>query len=198
MSKKVILIVFLSMVLLGTAFAQQMRPPQQLRIENAYQREADLLWNKSLQTDIEWEIRLEGFPPMRTTDVRYTLEKLEPDTEYTVKVRMVKGNEHSAFSTLKFKTKPLNFKVDSPQRVPYLRSIRIDAVCSRELPLYYTDLANSDAHITYKLNGNAVEPIDNRLILDTPNYTDKLEVLIDEGDNRQFRLIYFVNVSKDN
>ena len=197
MLKKIIGLIALCLVAVGTAFAQQMRPPQQLRIEKAYQREADIQWNKSLLTDIEWEIRLDGQPPVRTTDVRYTLEQLEPGTEYTVKVRMVKGREHSAFSTLKFKTEPLAYSVDDPQRIPYLRTIRLDAVCNRELPLYYTDLASSEARISYKLNGTPVEPVENRLIIDTDRYTDQLEVQIDEGQGRQFRLIYFVNVSKD-
>ena len=196
MSRKIILLLSFWFTLLGTACAQKVRPPQDLRVENAYQREVDITWNKTLLTDIEWEIRFDGQPSVRTTDIRHTLTGLEPDTEYIVKVRMVRGKDYSAFSTLKFKTAALAYRVDDSQRVPYLRTIRIDATSPRELPLYYTDLATADARMTYRLNGQPVEPKDNILTIDTENYTDKLEILIDEGNDRQFRLIYFVNVPK--
>ena len=196
MRRKIIFLLTLCFVVLGTAFAQRPRQPQQLRIEKSYQREVDIQWNKTLLTGIKWEIQLEGQQPVRTTDIHHTIENLEPDTEYTVKVRMIKDQEYSAFATLNFKTEPLGFKVDDPRRVPYLRTIRIDANAPRELPLYFTDLATSEAKIAYKLNGQAVEPVNNRIVIDTKKYTDKLEVVIDEGDNRHFRLIYFVNVPK--
>ena len=196
MKRKILFLLSLCFMLTGTAFAQKVRPPQELRVETAYQREMDITWNKTLLTDVEWEIRLNGQPSVRTTDVRHTLENLEPDTEYLVKVRMVKGNDYSAFSTLKFRTRPLDYRVDDPNRVPYLRTIRIDAMAGRELPLYYNDLATSEARMTYKLNGEPIQPEGNRLVIESDRYTDKLEVYIDEGDNRQFRLIYFVNVPK--
>ena len=197
MIRKRLLLCSMWLMVCLTAFAQQVRPPQQLRIDKAYQREVKIVWNKTLLENIEWEIQVEGQQPARTTAVEYVVEGLEPDASYPVRVRMVRGEEASDFSELTVKTVPMDYKADDPQRVPYLRTLRADGTAPRILQLYYNDLASSSAQITYRYNGKEVHPEGHTLQLVPEKYADQLEVDIKEGDGRNFRLIYYINVSKD-
>ena len=197
MTRKIIVLFSCLLLLNISVFAQKVRPPQQLRLDKVYQREVDIKWNKTLLENIEWEIQVEGQAPQRTTAITHTVAGLEPDSTYTIRVRMVSGEHYSDFADLKVQTAALNYKVDSPQRVPYLRSISLDGSAPRVLPLYFTDLADSKARITYKFNGKAVTPAGNQLFLTPEFYSDKLEIFIEESGDRSFRLLYFINLPKE-
>ena len=198
MIKKIILLLSCFLLLCSASFAQKVRPPQQLRLGESYQREVEIKWNKTLLENIEWEIQMEGRPAVRTTAITHTLTGLEPQSEYEVKVRMVRGEEYSDYAKLKFTTKGLNYRVDDPNRIPYLRCVQLDGTCPQQLPLYFTDLAHAQAKISCKLNGKPVTAENGVLHLVPENYSDKLEVFVDEGNNRTFKLLYFINISKDN
>lgn len=198
MIKKIILLLSCALLFGLVSFAQQVRPPQQLRLGETYQREVVIKWNKTLLENIEWEIQMEGRPAVRTTDITHTLTGLEPASDYVVQVRMVRGNEYSDYAQLKFTTRGLDYRVNDPNRVPYLRCIQLDGGCPQHLPLYFTDLANPKAKISYRLNGKPLTADQGVLHLVSENYSDKLEVFIDEGENRTFKLLYFINISKDN
>ena len=198
MLRKILILFSFALAAFTLASAQKVRPPQQLRVEKTFQREVEIVWNKTLLENIEWEILVEGQEPVRTQEIKYIVSDLEPDSEYKVSIRMVSGTNFSESADLLIKTKPMDYKVDDPQRVPYLRCISIEGDCPKQLPVFFNDLASSDAKIVYKHNGVEVKPVNHLLQLVAKNYTDKLEVLIDEGNNKKFRLLYFINIPKEN
>ena len=91
-------------------------------------------------------------------------------------------------------TKNLEKSVDSEDRIPYLRTIEADATCKgRFLKLYYNELANPNAKISYKLDGKSVQPANNTLefpIFEGYYKKFQLEIHIDEGEGREWEILY--------
>ena len=61
------------------------------------------------------------------------------------------------------------------------------------LKLYYNELANPNAKVSYKLDGVTIEPKDNTL--EFPEFEGfykrfRLEVYIDEGEGREWEILY--------
>lgn len=170
------------------------RPPRGLK-STAFQREAELTWYATTLTDIEWEILLDGREPIRSKHNGCTIDGLEPATTYTARVRMVRGAETSTAVEETFTTQSLQRSLTDENRIPYLRTVRINGRCPKVLPLYFNELGSATASISYRLNGEEVVPkSDNTLLIDTPHYQDRLEIKIDEGGGRTFHLTYFLSV----
>lgn len=180
-------------VSLGT-WAQSPTPAPAGLAAQTFQHEIVLTWQAG--NDHLWEIQLDDRPPVRCTTASYTFERLPHNRPYTIQLRAVRGEEFSAYATLNTATQNLKKAVDAPDRIPYLRTIRIDGIAPRRLPLYFNELANAEAHITYKWNGQAIEPIDNHLELSSSSYKDKLELHIDEGEGRIWNITYLISLER--
>lgn len=167
--------------------------PDNLRIK-AYQREMEISWNKATDEKVKWEVVVDGKVETVISENSYVKTKLKPGSEHLIKVRAVKGKEFSPYAERKGVTEKMSKAENSEDRIPYLRTITADGKCEgRFLKLYYNELANPDAKISYKLNGVAVEPKDN--ILEFPEFRGfykqfQLEVYIDEGEGREWEILY--------
>lgn len=158
-----------------------------------YQREIDFSWDKEADAEIQWELIFNNQPPLRLTTPYYTFDNLEPNQAYKAKLRAVKGTEASKYIELNVSTREMNYRIDSPERVPHLRTLGEDGTASRILPLYFNDLADTNARITYFIEGQEVSTKDNRLYFPKTG-KQKLKVNIEESPDRQWELEYNVNI----
>lgn len=167
--------------------------PENLRIK-AFQREMEISWNKATDPKIKWEVVVDGKVETVISENSYVKTKLNPGSEHLIKVRAINGKEYSQYAELKGVTEKMSKTENSEDRIPYLRTITTDGKCEgRFLKLYFNELANPNAKISYKLNGVAVQPKDN--ILEFPNFEGfykqfQLEIYIDEGDGREWEILY--------
>lgn len=173
--------------------AQEVDVPQGMRIK-AYQHEIELMWNAAPQT--QWEVAIDDLPPVIVSHPKYTFAGLEHRKTYTLKVRALRQGKTSAYSSMSATTHDLDKKADDPTRIPYLRTVRIDGMAPQRLPLYFNDLANIKAKITYKLNGEVQQPVDHHLLLPSAAYRAKLEIAIDEGGGNQWNITYLLFLEK--
>lgn len=167
--------------------------PGNLRIK-AYQSEMEISWNKVTDEKMKWEVVFDGKVETVISGNSYVKTKLKPGSEHLIKVRAIKGKEFSPYVERKGVTERMSKAENSEDRIPYLRTITAEGNCEgRFLKLYYNELANPDAKISYKLNGVAVEPKDNTL--EFPEFEGfykrfQLEVYIDEGEGREWEILY--------
>lgn len=167
--------------------------PQQVNIKS-FQREVTVSWKKSNTEGITYEVKDGKRVFTNITETSFTLEKLEPGKSYTIEVCAVKDGVKSDYEKKSVKTKALEKPVDSKDRIPYLRTVEPASSCKgRFLKLYYNDLANQDAKISYKLDGKPVQPKDNTL--EFPAFEGhyksfQLEIHIDEGGGREWEILY--------
>lgn len=167
--------------------------PQIIKTES-FQREVTVSWKKSNTEGITYEVKDGKRVFTNITETSFTLEKLEPGKSYTIEVCAVKDGVKSDYEKESVKTKALEKPVDSKDRIPYLRTVEPASSCKgRFLKLYYNDLANQDAKISYKLDGKPVQPKDNTL--EFPAFEGhyksfQLEIHIDEGGGREWEILY--------
>ena len=82
---------------------------------------------------------------------------------------------------------------DYEGRIPYLYTIREDGACPQTLRLYYNDLANPDALITYKIDGVSVTPEGSVLTFPSKG-RHILQIEIEEAPERKWEIEYKLNV----
>lgn len=160
----------------------------------SFQHELVLTWQSG--QDHLWEVQLDNDPPIRCPHPFHTFERLPHNHPFTIKLRAIRGEQASDTATLHTATQNLNKAINDPDRIPYLRTIRIDGIAPRRLPLYFNELANPKAHITYKWNGQTMAPVDNHLLLSSSSYKDKLELHIDEGEGRTWNITYLISLER--
>lgn len=181
-----------------TAWAQgsSLQAPQALRAV-AYQHEIELSWqdNNNDREGISWQVVV-GEQVINTSSKSCIIEGLDANQTYDIKVYARDANERSEAGELSTKTQALAKDVNDLGRIPYLRTVSVQGKCPQFLPLYYNDLANANAQITYKLNGNAVQPIQSKIELNPNSVRETLEINIDEGEGRVWRIIYYLHVRK--
>lgn len=167
--------------------------PQQVNIKS-FQREVTVSWKKSNTEGITYEVKDGKRVFTNITGTSFTLEKLEPGKSYTIEVCAVKDGVKSEYVSKSAITYKLEKAADSEDRIPYLRTLEPAGSCKgRFLKLYYNDLANPNANISYKLDGKTVEPINNTLEFPAfdGNYKRfQLEIHIDEGNGREWEILY--------
>lgn len=177
----------------GQDIPSGLKAPDNLSIK-AYQNEMEISWSKVKDEEIKWEVVFDDKPETITSENSYMKTKLGAGSEHLVKVRAVKGKEVSPYAEQKGVTEGMSKAVDSEDRIPYLRTITPDGSCKgRLLKLYYNELANPDAKISYKLNGITVVPKDNTL--EFPDFGGfykqfRLEIYVDEGEGREWEILY--------
>lgn len=172
---------------------QKPEKPQQVKAVT-FQREITVSWQKSKTEGITYEVKNGEREFTKITGTSFTLEKLEPGKSYTIEVCAVKDGVKSEYVSKSAITYKLEKAADSEDRIPYLRTLEPAGSCKgRFLKLYYNDLANPNANISYKLDGKTVEPINNTLEFPAfdGNYKRfQLEIHIDEGNGREWEILY--------
>lgn len=160
----------------------------------AYQNEMEISWNKVADETIKWEVVFDDQVETITSGNSYVKTKLKPGSTHHIKVRAVKGKEFSPYAERRGATERMREAENSEDRIPYLRTILPDGSCEgRFLKLYYNELVNPNAKVSYKLDGVTIEPKDNTL--EFPEFEGfykrfRLEVYIDEGEGREWEILY--------
>lgn len=161
-----------------------------------YQREIAMEWSATDDKDITYEIQINN-GQKTYSDIKgntFTIEDLTPYQIYKVQIFAVKNGVKSDEVSQVVFTKDYEKPKDSDERIPYLYTIEKNGSCrGRFLKLYYTDLANPNATITYKLDGKPITP-KNR-VLEFPAFEGNykrfmLEIHIDEGNDYEWDIIY--------
>lgn len=168
-------------------------PPTGLRAQ-VQQREVELSWNAVSEPGVSYEIRCNDKKIATTKATSYIIEKLSPDTPYRFTVTTVKGEETSKPSQpLNEHTFQMTETVDDTGRIPYLYTIREEGTCSQTLRLYYNDLADPNARISYKIDGASVTPEGSSITF--PNKGKHiLQIEIEETPERKWEIEYKLNV----
>lgn len=168
-------------------------PPTGLRAQ-VQQREVELSWNAVSEPGVSYEIRCNDKKIATTKATSYIIEKLSPDTPYQFTVTTVKGEETSKPSQpLNEHTFQMTETVDDAGRIPYLYTIREEGTCSQTLRLYYNDLADPNARISYKIDGASVTPEGSSITF--PNKGKHiLQIEIEETPERKWEIEYKLNV----
>lgn len=176
------------------AFAQsEIEPPTGLSAER-FQHEIVLTWKNV--ADTRWEVVKDNEPPLLVATPSHTFTRLPHNRQHTFKVRAVRNDRVSEYAVLEAATSDLQKKADDPMRIPYLRTIRFDGMTPRKLPLYFNELANENARIAYKFNGVPITPVGDHLLLSSSAYKDKLELDIDEGEGRRWKIVYLISLER--
>ena len=168
-------------------------PPTGLRAQ-VQQREVELSWNAVSEPGVSYEIRCNDKKIATTKATSYIIEKLSPNTSYRFTVTTVKGEETSKPSQpLNEHTFQMTETVDDAGRIPYLYTIREEGTCSQTLRLYYNDLADPNARISYKIDGASVTPEGSSITF--PNKGKHiLQIEIEETPERKWEIEYKLNV----
>ena len=168
-------------------------PPTGLRAQ-VQQREVELSWNAVSEPGVSYEIRYNDKKIAKTEATSYIIEKLSPNTSYRFTVTTVKGEETSKPSQpLNEHTFQMTETVDDAGRIPYLYTIREEGTCSQTLRLYYNDLADPNARISYKIDGASVTPEGSSITF--PNKGKHiLQIEIEETPERKWEIEYKLNV----
>ena len=168
-------------------------PPTGLRAQ-VQQREVELSWNAVSEPGVNYEIRCNDKKIATTKATSYIIEKLSPNTSYRFTVTTVKGEETSKPSQpLNEHTFQMTETVDDTDRIPYLYTIREEGTCSQTLRLYYNDLADPNARISYKIDGASVTPEGSSITF--PNKGKHiLQIEIEETLERKWEIEYKLNV----
>jgi len=158
------------------------------------QREVELSWSAVAETGVSYEIRCNDQVVARTEATSYVVEKLLPNTSYSFTVTTIKGEETSKPSKpVSEQTLQMTENEDFEGRIPYLYTIREEGSCSRTLRLYYNDLADPAARITYKIDGVSVMPEGSVLTFPSKG-RHILQVEIEETPERKWEIEYKLNV----
>ena len=168
-------------------------PPANLHA-TPQQREIELSWNAVAETDVTYEITINGKAAATTKATKHVVTGLEPGKSYAFSVKTIKGSVVSdASATVSQTTMPLNFGVDEEDRIPYLYMVREQGTAPRTLPLYYHDLANPDAKMLYWIDGQPVTPTSGAITFSSKG-EHTLRIEIEETPTRKWEIEYKLNV----
>ncbi|WP_373833701.1 carbohydrate binding domain-containing protein [Bacteroides heparinolyticus] len=162
---------------------------------NVFQGEMEISWDKPANSDgMKWEVMFDDAMEALVSSNSYMKTKLKPNSRHRIKVRAVKGGEVSPYTEKEATTEKMEQPEYSPDRIPYLRTLNPDGSCKgRFLKLYYNELANPNAEISYKLDGKPVIPLNDTLEFPTFDGYYKsfqLEIHINEGEGREWEILY--------
>lgn len=170
-----------------------LQPPTQLRAQSQ-QREVHLSWWPVQQADARYEVRVNGEVKATVHVPNYVVEDLMPDTRYNISVTTLLGDERSVESAqVSATTQRLERAIDDENRIPQLYTLRDDGTCPRVLRLYWRDLADPNAAITYEIDGEVAQPDGKFLIFPTKG-EHTLRIRVEESGERLWTLEYFLVV----
>lgn len=168
-------------------------PPTDLKAK-AQQREILLSWSPVEQAKAQYEVRVNGEVKTTTSETKCLLTHLEPNTNYTITIATRLGEERSEKTAqLAVKTEQLDRGVNDNTRIPHLYMIRENGTCPRRLPLYWRDLAENAAKITYEIDDQAVQPDGDFLVFSSAG-NHVLRIVVVESPEREWTLEYVLQV----
>ena len=154
------------------------------------QREMELSWRPVADTDVQYQVLVDGQPVATTKAVSFIVEGLEPGSSHRFSVKSVKGAEQSKPSdAVTQQTQSMNMGVEEEGRIPYLYWVKEAGTCPRSLPLYYHDLADPNAAIAYQVDGTPVTPVDGKIVFATKGQ-HILQIEIVETPGRKWEIEY--------
>lgn len=182
--------------LVMTADAPQnnaLQPPTNLRAQ-PQQREINLSWLPAAHVDTRYEVRIND-EVVATVHVPYFVATdLKTNTRYHISVVSLLGDERSAQSAqVVTTTQGLERAIDDESRMPQLYTLRDNGTCPRVLPLYWRDLADTAAHISYEIDNAVALPEGNVLVFPSSG-EHMLRITVKESAERQWVLEYFLVV----
>lgn len=158
----------------------------------AHQREIELSW--ATAPNATWEVAIEGSTLVKETNTNsFTLDNLEPNQTYKIKLRSKVNGEYSDYTEQSITTLAMEQGESSAERVPYLRTISENGTCPKVLNLYYNELASKNAVITYKIDDLPAVAQEGKLTFDKTG-KQKLSIEIVESNDKAWSLEYYVNV----
>lgn len=167
--------------------------PTELKATNKFQRELELSWAAGT-AGTTWELQVDNAEPITLSKNSHTLEDLDPNTSYAIKVRAKANNVTSDWTqVLNVQTADYTERPESTARVPHLRTISEEGTCPQNLLLYYNDLANKAANISYKVDGISITPQGKTLSFPKTG-KQVLSIEIVESADKSWTLEYNVNV----
>ncbi|MDO4707547.1 MAG: fibronectin type III domain-containing protein [Porphyromonadaceae bacterium] len=160
----------------------------------AHERELELTWEGSIDPEISWEVEFSG-KKVATKSPSYILTGLEPGREYLVKVVAKKEDVTSEAAELKTTTRTPNRSKDDEARIPYLRTLqRGDGQARKTIDLFYNDLHNGAAKMTYWVDGTEVKPTGHQLTFPSVG-KHSLKIQIEESANEVWILNYNLQIN---
>ena len=170
-----------------------LQPPTDLKAK-AQQREIALSWLPVAQAGAQYEVRVNGELKATTSETQCFLSRLNYNTSYEITVNTRVGVETSEKAArIAVRTQPLDRGVNDQTRIPQLYSIRENGTCPRRLPLYWRDLAEVSAQITYEIDDQVVQPDGDFLVFPSAG-EHVLRVVVVESPEREWTLEYVVQV----
>lgn len=167
--------------------------PTELKATNKFQRELELSWAAGT-AGTTWELQVGDASPIEVNKNSHVLEDLEPNTPYAIKLRAKANNVASEWSqVLNVQTADYTERPESAARVPHLRTISEEGTCQQNLLLYYNDLAEKAATISYKVDGISITPQGKTLSFPKTG-KQVLSIEIVESADKSWTLEYNVNV----
>ncbi|GET44740.1 fibronectin type III domain-containing protein [Capnocytophaga felis] len=171
----------------------QLSVPTRFQVQT-FQREALLSWDKEANPGLQWEVVVGTQAPQRTATNSFLVRDLEPKTNYTFKVRAVKGGSTSEYTNnITGTTQSMRYDINDVRRVPHLRTLNDDGTCPQTIDLFYNDLADTSAQITYFVNGKKVQPNGHQFSFPQKG-KQKLKIIIVEAADRQWEIEYDLEV----
>lgn len=168
--------------------------PTGLAATSKFQREIELTWAAATATETIWELMVGEGNPIELRQNNYTLDDLEPNTSYNIKLRSKVNGVYSDWtSALSVQTTDYIERPESTARVPHLRTISEEGNCPQTLLLYYNDLANKQATISYTIDGIST-PAQGKTITFPKKGKQVLSIEIVESADKVWSLEYNVNV----
>ncbi len=162
--------------------------PRNLVLES-HQREVEVSWQAIDDAKATYRVKIDKNTYEVGNSTSYTIKELTPNTNYTIDVVAIKNGIESETLSKNVQTESI-----SPQGIPYLYKIHEDGIhVGTTLNLFYNDLENTNAVITYKIDGLEVKP-DNG-VLEFPAFESeskhfKLEIHINEGRQKEWDIVY--------
>ena len=136
----------------------RLAPPENLKAKTQ-QRELELSWLPTAESGVSYEVKVNGKAVGTTTGTNFVVTQLAPGTSYNIEVVTLKNNTRSAkAATLNTATEALTHAVKRRNRIPYLYKVRENGTCPRALPLFWKELADANAKITYWVDDQQQEP----------------------------------------
>ncbi|MDO4692563.1 MAG: hypothetical protein Q4A64_06805 [Porphyromonadaceae bacterium] len=158
-----------------------------------YEREIELSWDKGLDKEVSWEVTL-GEQTHKTAEARYILTGLEPQKEYVIKVRSVKGDAYSEYREIKVSTSLILKDEQDETRLPYLRTLSPVGTANQTINLFYSDLYHaSNAKFTYWIDDQETSPKGYQLTFPKKG-KQELKVRIEETPTQVWILTYNLDI----
>lgn len=168
--------------------------PTELKAVSKHQRELELSWAEATTTGTTWELKVGENAAIELNQNSYTVEDLDPNTSYAIKVRSKLNGVYSEWtSALSVQTVDYIERPESSNRVPHLRTISEEGTCPQALSLFYNDLANKQATISYKVDGTTIAP-QGKILTFPKKGKQVLTIEIAESADKIWALEYNVNV----